>query len=128
MLISDWSSDVCSSDLLIAIGAMLVWIIATAIARFRMSFFGIALRAQRETVPAAQASGVPVINLRIISLALGAGIASIAGMLLALMNQFILPDSFGIQVVFPVWFLPFLGVMFTPWRSGPGALVVVFFT
>src|SRR3546814_6732990 len=34
---------------LIAIGAMLVWIIATAIARFRMSFFGIALRAQRET-------------------------------------------------------------------------------
>src|SRR3546814_3143997 len=79
MRISDWSSDVCSSDLgwelgrteLIAIGAMLVWIIATAIARFRMSFFGIALRAQRETVPAAQASGVPVINLRIISLALG---------------------------------------------------------
>src|SRR3546814_8290583 len=107
---------------------MLVWIIATAIARFRRSCFGIALRAQRETVPAAQASGVPVINLRIISLALGAGIASIAGMLLALMNQFILPESFGIKVVFLVLFMPILGGMFTPWGSVLGALIVVFVT
>lgn len=113
---------------LIAVGALLVWLIATAIAHFRMSFFGIALRAQRETVPAAQASGVPVVSLRIISLALGAGIASIAGMLLALMNQFILPESFGIKVVFLVLFMPILGGMFTPWGSVLGALIVVFFT
>jgi branched-chain amino acid transport system permease protein len=113
---------------LIVVGALLVWVVATAIARFRVSFFGIALRAQRETVPAAQASGIPVVSLRIIALALGAGIASIAGMLLALMNQFILPESFGIKVVFLVLFMPILGGMFTPWGSVLGALIVVFFT
>src|SRR5699024_5734320 len=88
----------------------------------------IALRAQRETAPAAQASGVPVVQLRIISLALGAGIASIAGMLLALMNQFILPESFSIKIVFLVLFMPILGGMFTPWGSVLGALIVVFVT
>lgn len=113
---------------LIIIGASIVWIVATAIARFRESFFGIVLRAQRETVPAAEACGAPVIGMRIIALALGAGVASIAGILLALMNQFILPESFSVKVVFLVLFMPILGGMFTPWGSVLGALIVVSFT
>ena len=113
---------------LIALGAALVWLIATGISRFRVSFVGIAVRTQRESPPAALACGVPVTVLQIFGLALGAGIASIGGIFLALMNQFVLPESFAVKVVFLVLFMPILGGMSTPWGSVLGALIVVFFT
>lgn len=113
---------------LIAFGVILVWLIATAIGRLRASLVGIAMRAQRESLVAAAANGVPTAALRILALAVGAGIATLAGVLLAFMNRFVLPDSFAIKVVFLVLFMPVLGGLATPWGAVLGALLVVAFT
>lgn len=113
---------------LIGLGVVLIWLIATAIARLRVSLIGVAMRAQRESEIAAAASGVPTAALRILALAVGAGIATLAGVLLAFMNRFVLPDSFAIKVVFLVLFMPVLGGLSTPWGAVLGALIVVAFT
>lgn len=109
-------------------GIVLLWIVATLIARFRISTAGIALRAQREVPAAASVLGVPPATLKLAALAAGAGIASLAGVLFALMNQFVLPESFGTKVVFLVLFMPILGGMSTPWGAVLGAVLVVAFT
>lgn len=113
---------------LVTIGIVLVWAVATMIARFRVSLAGIALRAQREAPAAAAASGVPTNMLKLLALSTGAAIASLAGILFALMNQFVLPESFGTKVVFLVLFMPILGGMSTPWGAVLGAALVVAFT
>lgn len=115
-------------EALVAIGIFLVWLIATLIARFRVSLAGIALRMQREVPAAAMANGIPNGTLNVFALATGAGIASLAGVIFALMNQFVLPESFGTKVVFLVLFMPILGGMSTPWGAVLGAALVVAFT
>ena len=113
---------------LIGFGLAIIWLFATAIARLRTSVVGIVMRGQRETLVAAEACGVPTETVRVLALAAGAAIASVAGMLFALMNQFVLPDSFAVSVVFLVLFMPILGGMASPWGSVLGALIVVAFT
>ena len=113
---------------LVTIGIMMVWAVATMVACFRVSLAGIALRTQRESPVAAAASGVPSSMLRLLALSTGAAIASLAGILFALMNQFILPESFGTKIVFLVLFMPILGGMSTPWGAVLGASLVVALT
>lgn len=113
---------------LIVAGALCVWLVACGVLRLRSSFAGIALRTQREAAPAALACGVSVGALQTVGLALGAAIASLGGVFLALMNQFVLPESFAVKVVFLVLFMPILGGMSTPWGSVLGALIVVVVT
>ncbi|MFT0891462.1 branched-chain amino acid ABC transporter permease [Pseudochelatococcus sp. G4_1912] len=113
---------------LVTIGIVGVWIVATLIARFRVSLAGIALRVQREAPAAAATSGVPAVALKMYALIAGAAIASLSGILFALMNQFVLPESFGAKVVFLVLFMPILGGMSTPWGAVLGAVLVVAFT
>jgi branched-chain amino acid transport system permease protein len=113
---------------LTGIGIAGVWLVATTIARLRRSLVGVAMRGQRDAVIAAEAAGVPTATMKILSLAIGAAIATLAGILFALMNQFVLPDSFSISVVFLVLFMPVLGGLATPWGSVLGALIVVAFT
>lgn len=115
-------------EALVIVGIVLIWIVATIIARFRVSLAGIALRTQREAPAAAAASGVPANLLKMLALAAGAAIASLAGILFALMNQFVLPESFGTKVVFLVLFMPILGGMSSPWGAVLGAVLVVAFT
>jgi branched-chain amino acid transport system permease protein len=115
-------------EALVAIGIVLVWIVAMMISCFRVSLAGIALRTQREAPAAAAATGVPSSTLKLLALATGAGIASLAGILFALMNQFVLPESFSTTVVFLVLFMPILGGMSTPWGAVLGAILVVVFT
>lgn len=113
---------------LVTAGIVSIWVVATLIARFRVSLAGIALRVQREAPAAAAASGVPRTALKMYALVAGAAIASLAGILFALMNQFVLPESFGPKVVFLVLFMPILGGMSTPWGAVLGAVLVVYFT
>lgn len=115
-------------EALVAIGIVLIWLVATMIARFRVSLAGLALRTQRETPSAAAAIGVPPSALKLFALAAGAAIASLAGILFSLMNQFVLPESFGTKVVFLVLFMPILGGLSTPWGAVIGAVLVVAFT
>ena len=113
---------------LVILGIAGVWLVATLIARFRVSLAGIALRMQREVPEAAKSSGVPITPLRVYALAVGAAVASLGGVLFALMNQFVLPESFGSKIVFLVLFMPILGGMSTPWGAVLGAVLVVVFT
>lgn len=113
---------------LVAVGIVLIWLVATMIARFRVSLAGLALRTQREAPSAAASIGVPPSALKLFALAAGAAIASIAGILFALMNQFVLPESFSTKVVFLVLFMPILGGLSSPWGTVIGALLVVAFT
>ena len=113
---------------LTGIGIAGVWLVATAITRLRRSLVGLAMRGQRDAVIAAEACGVPTAIMKILALAAGAAIATLAGILFALMNQFVLPDSFNVSVVFLVLFMPVLGGLATPWGSVLGALIVVAFT
>lgn len=113
---------------LVTIGVVSVWLVATLIARFRVSLAGIALRVQREAPAAAATSGVSPVALKMYALVAGAAIASLSGILFALMNQFVLPESFGPKVVFLVLFMPILGGMSTPWGAVLGAVLVVAFT
>jgi branched-chain amino acid transport system permease protein len=113
---------------LIGAGLCIVWLVAVVIGRLRTSLVGVVMRCQRETIPAAEAAGASTEMVRILALSVGAAVASVAGMLFALMNQFVVPDSFSVSVVFLVLFMPILGGMSTPWGSVLGALIVVAFT
>lgn len=115
-------------EALVTVGIVLLWVAATMIARFRVSLAGLALRTQREAPSAAASIGVPTSALKLFALAAGAAIASLAGILFALMNQFVLPESFSIKVVFLILFMPILGGMSTPWGAVVGAVLVVAFT
>lgn len=113
---------------LIGIGVLVVWLAATAIGHLRTSLVGVAMRMQRESPLGAQACGIPTEALKVVALSLGAGIASLAGVLFALVNQFVLPDTYSIKIAFFILFMPVLGGLGTPWGSVLGALLVVSLT
>lgn len=113
---------------LLVLATIIVWLLALGISRLRTSIGGIAWRVQRESFVAAEASGVPTIWMRLFALMLGAAIASIGGIVLALANGFVVPESFPVSVVFLVLFMPLLGGTGSPWGALIGAGLVVFFT
>src|SRR3546814_8957697 len=75
MRISDWSSDVCSSDLL----AIVYFILETAV----RSPWGRALRAVRDEENSAAMNGKHVASLRVQSFVLGAVVMGVGGALYA---------------------------------------------
>lgn len=111
---------------LVAAGFLAVWMVAFGLSRFRRSLPGMTVRLNRASVPAAEVAGVPTTSIRLVSLALGAGIASLGGVFVALMNQFILADSFAPEIIFLALFLPLLGGISTPWGAVIGAAVLCF--
>lgn len=125
IIIAGWSPD---RDATIIIGVAVIWLLAMLVARVRRSPFGVALRAQMEVPAASAASGFPGRATRIISLAAGASIATLGGILFAYLNGFVTPDSFAISVVFLVLFMPVLGGLNSPWGALLGAVLVVVFT
>lgn len=111
-------------ELLVAVGFAIVWLVAVGLSQFRRSLPGLAIRLNRATPAAARAAGSPTKAMQLLSLMLGAAIASLGGALIALMNQFILADSFSHDVVFLVLFLPLLGGIGTPWGAVAGAALL----
>lgn len=109
---------------LIASAIAILWLIATMIERFRSQLVGCALRLQKETLPAAESCGIATRPMQALSLAFGAAVASLAGVLLALVNQFVLAESFTIGIVFVVLFMPILGGMGSAWGAIVGAFAV----
>jgi branched-chain amino acid transport system permease protein len=114
-------------DQIVAAGLIITWLTAVALTGFRKGMVGTALRLQRESTVAAESYGIPTRVLQAVSMAIGAGIASIAGGLFALMNQFILAESFTITIVFVILFLPIVGGIASPWGAviGAGLLTLV---
>lgn len=113
---------------LLVVATIVIWFIAFGISRIRGSAVGIAWRVQRESSIAAEASGVPTVRMRLFALMIGAAIASIGGIVLALANGFVVPESFPVSVVFLVLFMPLLGGTGSPWGALIGAGIVVFLT
>lgn len=109
---------------LIGVALVALWALATIVANFRGRLVGLELRLQRESRPATESTGASARQLQTVSLAAGAAIASLAGVLLAYINQFVLAESFTIGIVFIVLFMPLLGGMGSPWGAVLGAFIV----
>lgn len=110
---------------LIAAGLATVWLVAVAVNRLRDSVWGLTLRLQRDAPVAVEACGASVETQRLLAVTLGAAIASLAGMVLAFANHFIIPESFAFDVVFTVIFVPIIGGAGSSWGSIVGAAFVV---
>jgi branched-chain amino acid transport system permease protein len=87
--------------------------------RLLHSPFGTALRAMRENETACRTSGVDVTRVRVTLLLVSSAIAGAAGSLLAHMNAFISPPTFGWSTSVAVLMMVVLGGV----RSLPGAIV-----
>lgn len=113
---------------LVVTSVLAVWLFGLLLSRLRRSPYGIAVRGKREVPEAVEAAGINVPVLVLVSLALGAAIASVGGSLFAMMNGQILPESFTLSIVFLAVFMPLLGGQRSPWGAVLGALIVVLFT
>ena len=87
--------------------------------RLLHSPFGTALRAMRENETACRTSGVDVTRVRVTLLLVSSAIAGAAGSLLAHMNGFISPPTFGWATSVAILMMVVLGGV----RSLPGAIV-----
>ena len=87
--------------------------------RLLHSPFGTALRAMRENETSCRTSGVPVTRIKVTLILVSSGIAGAAGSLLAGMNGFISPPTFGWSTSIALLMMVVLGGI----RSLPGALV-----
>lgn len=113
---------------LVVLAVLSVWLFGLLSSRLRRSAYGTALRGKREVPEAVEASGISVPALVLVSLAIGAAVASVGGSLFAMMNSQVLPESFTLSVVFLAVFMPLLGGRQSPWGSVIGAILVVAFT
>lgn len=109
---------------IVAAGFVTVWLVGFCLSRFRRSLPGLSVRLNRASTPAAEVAGVPTKSVRLLSLATGAAIGSLGGVFVALMNQFILADSYSPEIIFLALFLPLLGGISTPWGAVIGAAVL----
>ena len=87
--------------------------------RLLHSPFGTALRAMRESEVACRTSGVNITRIKVTLLLVSSGVAGAAGSLLAHMNGFISPPTFGWSTSVTILMMVVLGGI----RSLPGALV-----
>lgn len=100
-------------------------VLAVALAEYVLIFrllhspFGTALRAMRENETACRTSGVDVTRIRVTLLLISSAIAGAAGSLLAGMNGFISPPTFGWATSVALLMMVVLGGV----RSLPGAIV-----
>lgn len=115
-----------SRTVLLVAGAALIWIIAALIRDLQRSELGKGLFLMGGSRPAAESVGLNTSAYRILSLVLGAAIASLAGSLLAFSRGLVLPDSFHLELAFVILFIPLLGGKHTPWGCLVGAAVLVY--
>ncbi len=110
---------------LINAALVLVWLLAVGTNRLRDSSWGLSLRLRRDTPLAADACGAPTEFVRLVGLGIGAAFATLGGMLLAWVNQFVVPDSFTFAAIFAVVFAPIVGGVATAWGCVLGAFSLI---
>jgi len=93
--------------------------------RLGASPFGRSLRAMRENEAAAQAVGKNLVRMKLVVFALSAGLASVAGSLLAHYIAFVSPESFTIEETILILAMVILGGMGNLWGSLAGAAILV---
>lgn len=93
--------------------------------RLGASPFGRSLRAMRENEAAAQAVGKNLVRMKLVVFALSAGLASVAGSLVAHYIAFVNPESFTIEETILILAMVILGGMGNLWGSLAGAAILV---
>ncbi len=78
---------------LLALAALVFW-------RLDRSWYGIAARAVREDAAVASSLGIPPRRIQTIAFAISGAVGGIGGMLLALLLQFLSPDTYFINIAF----------------------------
>jgi branched-chain amino acid transport system permease protein len=114
-----------SRPLLLGCGLVLVILMTVAVNRLKDSVWGLSMRLQREDLVAAESCGVPTSVCRLVSLGVGASIACLGGVLYALVNQLIIPESFTLAIIFTVLFVPILGGSRSAWGCVLGSAIVL---
>ena len=107
---------------LAAVAAVICILIAR---RMGASPFGRALRAMRENEAAAQAIGKNLLYMKLSVFAMSAGLAAVAGALVAHYITFVNPESFTIEETILILAMVILGGMGNLWGSLVGAAILV---
>ena len=115
-----------STTALLVLGALMIWVIVFALENLRRSEMGKGLHLMGRSRSAAESIGLNTVRFRILSLILGAAIASLAGSLLAFSRGLVLPDSFQLELAFLILFIPLLGGKHTPWGCLVGSALLVY--
>jgi branched-chain amino acid transport system permease protein len=113
---------------IVVISVVIVWFVAMFLSRLRRAPFGIAVRIKREVPEVVEAVGISSRVMVLVSLGLGAGIASLGGSLFGMMSGVVQPESFDLSLVFLAIFMPLLGGRHSPWGAVLGAAIVVILT
>lgn len=103
---------------------ILVCVVAFLIDRLRLSPWGVVVRSMREVPHAVEAAGVPVNSMRLVALAIGAGVGSLGGSLFVSSVHSVNPLTFTLNLVFVAVFMPIVGGVGTAWGSVLGAAIV----
>src|SRR3546814_5372848 len=107
--ISDWSSDVGSSDLLVWFVLFFVTCVLVVMECFVSSEIGRVWRAIREDRLAAQTAGVPVKRYLLLAFAVSGVFAGLAGGLFAYVQTVVSPESFTVDTSILVLTMAVLG-------------------
>jgi branched-chain amino acid transport system permease protein len=106
-----------------AISLLLTILLCLAVQNSR---FGLALQALRQNEAAAEASGLPAFRLRMVAIAISAGLSAFAGGLYAVLMLVITPAStFGLPVSAQVLIISMFGGIGTVWGPLLGAAILV---
>src|SRR5690606_26413083 len=107
--------------------AAVVAVICAAITfRIARSPFGRALKAMRENEAAAAAIGKNIVYMKVVVFAIAAGLAAVAGSLLARYISFVGTESFTIEETIYILAMVILGGTGNLWGSILGAVILVF--
>lgn len=104
---------------------LLVIVIATLLERLRRSPWGVTVRYMEDRPLPVDSSGIRTDDLKTASLSLGAAVASLGGALFTTSVGTVTPDTWTLEVVFLVIFIPLLGGRKTVWGAVLGAVLVV---
>lgn len=119
--------DLASKDLAMLV---IVWAVALPLLVLTQAMtrspWGRALRAIREDEDLARAVGKPSFSLKLQSLALGAALGGLAGVLYALQFSFFSPEDFAPLTTFFAWIIILLGGTARVWAVPVGAVVFGF--
>ncbi len=111
---------------IIVVGWLLVVLLTLLLARLLNSPWGRLLRAIREDEDAARSLGKNVYARKLQSLTIGGALGAVAGVVLAIEQQNVVPDSFRPEITFIIFAIVILGGAGTIWGPVVGAVTFQF--
>jgi branched-chain amino acid transport system permease protein len=114
-----------STEQQVYMAVVLTVLLSFALDRLRVSRWGILVRTSREVPIAVETAGVSVASLELVTLGLGAAIASLGGALFTTNIGAVNPETFSTNVIFLAVFMPIIGGIGSAWGAVLGAGIIV---